>query len=243
MRVKAPVYKAPPPVAAFNWTGCYFGGNVGGGWARKHLVDRDGSFFVGINPFDAGTHKPGGFVGGGQIGCDYQTGAWVFGLQGLFDGTSLKGSEPLPGYPNVSFQTRISWFATLTGRIGYAVQPATLVYLKGGAAWVRDEHDYNVIPVNVGQPPYHAAAEVTRSGWTIGGGLEHLFAPNWSAFVEYNYMDFGTRGTRFTADPVTIPSGFNIDVTQDVQTVLIGINYRFGASPVVATPSTDRSHD
>src|SRR5947209_581470 len=77
MPVKAPL-KAPPPVV-LSWTGCYLGGNFGGGWADKHYTDP-----LALPPaFDLGSHTAEGMVGGGQVGCDYQTGPWVFGAQGM----------------------------------------------------------------------------------------------------------------------------------------------------------------
>ena len=87
-----------------------------------------------------------------------------------------------------------TWFDTLTVRGGYLVQPNVLLYAQGGAAW----------------------AETTNStGWTVGGGVEWMFVPHWSAFLEYNYMDFGTTSGTFGS------------VRSDTQTVLVGLNYKF----------------
>ena len=79
------------------------------------------------------------------------------------------------------------WFDTLTGRLGYAVAPTWLFYFQGGAAWAHTSTDFTLGGVQVGQ------ASKTRSGWTVGGGVEWMFAPQWSAFVEGNWMDFGSR--------------------------------------------------
>src|SRR5262245_58299456 len=87
--VKAPRV-APAPVVT--WTGCYIGGNGGYGWARKEYVDP-----LDVPPANLGSHDAKGGVGGGQVGCDYQTGAWVFGVQGMFDGASLRGEHLVPG--------------------------------------------------------------------------------------------------------------------------------------------------
>jgi outer membrane immunogenic protein len=157
-------------------------------------------------------------------------------VQGIFDWSDLKAdSHRIVGAlgPNVIDQTRISWLATLTGRIGYAVQPATLLYAKGGAAWVRARHDECCLPP---VPPVvidDGFARVTRSGWTAGVGLEHMFQPNWSLFVEYDYIGLGERAVTFTpTGPTTGP--FVYDIRQNVQMVLVGINVRLGPAAVIA---------
>jgi outer membrane immunogenic protein len=204
--VKAPVKALPPPVPVFSWTSCYIGGNVGGAWAHTSFSDPvDGS--------DLGSNTASSFVGGGQIGCDYQTGPWVFGVQGLFDAASLKGSNPVPLSNETLFNDN-KWFATLTGRIGYTIQPALLLYAKGGAAWTRDE-----ISLAVGAAPAVGIATDTRTGWTAGVGLEYMFAPNWSAFAEYDFLGFGTKTVGTLAGP--------LNVKQDIQAALVGINFRF----------------
>ena len=147
MRTRAPVYKAPQPVPVHSWTGCYIGGNVGYGRSRPSLIDPPEGVVDGSTAVDLGSHTADGFVAGGQIGCDYQTGSWVFGIQGMADWADLDGSRPLPAAFTFDARngvfSKVSWFATLTGRIGYTVQPGLLAYVKGGAAWVRDEFRVN----------------------------------------------------------------------------------------------------
>jgi outer membrane immunogenic protein len=224
MPAKAPVYKAPPVVATPTWTGCYLGGNVGYGWAKKQWSDGGVEF---------ASHTATGAIGGGQIGCDYQTGPWVYGIQGIFDWSGMKGDSSKTTNPAIIDRSWISWFATLTGRMGYVVQPTTLLYIKGGAAWVRDKHEECCLPTAPPVPVDDGVANLTRSGWTVGAGFEHLFQPNWSFFVEYDYLDLGTRAVIFAPiGPTTGP--FTHDIRQNVQTVLIGLNYRFGGGTVVA---------
>src|ERR1700688_716690 len=77
--------KAPVAAPAYSWTGCYIGGNLGGGWTHKEFHFR---------AEDEGTLNVGGFVGGGQVGCDYQFASnWLIGVQGMFDGTTIKGTD------------------------------------------------------------------------------------------------------------------------------------------------------
>src|SRR5262249_5165455 len=140
---------------------------------------------------DLGKHTGTGAIGGGQLGCDIQFGGWVVGAQGMIDGTSIKGEHGIPGDPDV-FTTKITRPSTATGRIGYTAMQNGLIYVKGGGAWVRDRE----VILDAGIP--EARANLTRSGWTIGGGLEVLANSNWSVFVEYNHLDFGTHRTNFT---------------------------------------------
>jgi outer membrane immunogenic protein len=210
-----PVYKAPVMMApAPTWTGCYIGGNIGGAFGDASLsgpggtVSTDGS----------------GFAGGGQIGCDYQfSGGWVVGIRNMFDGTSNKRSGTIAGGPLagdvVNFNNQ--WFDTLTARLGYAFQPAWLLYLQGGGAWGHTSTNITAGGAQIAQTSH------TGSGWTIGGGVEWMFAPHWSAFLEGNYMDFGSRdGTAFTAVGTCVPGcAFSAKATET--TVLIGVNYRF----------------
>jgi outer membrane immunogenic protein len=223
MRVK-PVYKAPVAApSAYNWTGCYFGGNVGYGWERNHSIDVD------VAPFDAGTDTGSGIVGGGQAGCDLQiANNWVLGVQGMFNGSGVEGSHQYSGTPTETLGFKAKWFGSLTGRIGYAVQSNALLYLRGGAAWAR--HSYTDVDTSGVQfDPYAGSASATRSGWTIGGGIEYAFQKNWSVFAEYSYIDLGSRNVSLTYNCGAI-CGFNnpypYKEQHRLQTVLFGINYR-----------------
>jgi outer membrane immunogenic protein len=202
-----PVQTAPP--AVYNWTGCYIGGNIGGGWAHKEF---DPNATIG---FPGATAKPSSFVGGGQIGCDYQNGMWIVGAQGLFDWASMHAQSPF--FSGKGFSARVPWFATVTGRLGYLVQPTMVVFVRGGAAFVRDEYQF-----------FHgggsAPANETRSGWTVSGGAEWMFAPSWSLAIEYGYMGFGTNSVNFNALGLATEN-----VNQHVQVVLVGLNYRFNS--------------
>ncbi len=230
----APAYSKAPMVApvVYSWTGCYLGVNIGGGWQKNSAYD---PFLLGY----AGGETASGVVGGGQIGCDYQSGPWVFGVQGMFDGAGIKSSHlnPLAPTGTETMGTNTSWFATETARIGYTVTPQTLLYVKGGAAEASfryTDNDPTVSPpVLLGYTsPYFGNANATRFGWTVGVGVEWAFTPNWTVFLEYNYMDFSTNSTLFNYTD-GIPYTYN--ETNRLQTVLVGVNYRFNlGGPVVA---------
>jgi outer membrane immunogenic protein len=216
LSVRAPVYRAPPPVYVFSWTGCYVGGNVGGVWIRK-----DETLTTAFGPAVAGTafgsHDADSVIGGVQAGCNYQVGGWVFGIQGDYDWTDASGSHVNPAIPTWTHNSNTKSLASVTGRVGYAWD-RLLGYVKGGGAWERDEYTITA-PFGI------ASTSETRSGWTVGVGLEYAFT-NWlTGFVEYDYYDFGTRSNAFVT-PAGTP--FSIDVKETKNLVKVGLNWKFG---------------
>lgn len=208
---KAPAYM-PPPAPTYVWTGCYIGGNVGGAWSHVEVTDvaSGGSASVGNS----------GVAGGGQVGCDYQMNEFVFGIRNMFDGTSLKKTVGLSTSTFTgSAESHVEWFDTLTGRVGYLVQPNILLYGQGGAAWTQaNVKFFDPTGTQIGE-----LSKNSKTGWTAGGGVEWMFLPHWSAFVEYNFMGFGTRSSSFAGCGGTcILSG-----KADIQDVLVGVNYKF----------------
>ncbi len=211
-----PAYKAPMvvPPPALTWTGCYIGGNIGGAFGHARATDNTTGAEVSGNG--------SGFAGGGQIGCDYQfSGGFVIGFRNMFDWTSNKKSGTFPanafGGTSAVANFNNQWFDTLTGRVGYAVMPAWLLYFQGGGAWAHTSTDITVGGIQFGQ------TSNTRTGWTVGGGVEWMFAPHWSAFLEGNYMDFGSKSGSVTTGGFVFPVSTKATET----TVLVGINYRF----------------
>src|SRR5215510_6372499 len=210
---KAPVYTPPPP-PPITWTGCYIGANIGG------IFSSGDATFDGVEV----SRSNSGFAGGGQIGCDYQfAGGWVIGFRNMFDGTSLNRSraffDPVFGVAG-SADFHLNWFDTLTGRLGYAFAPGWLLYGQGGVAWVKTSADVTLNGFDFG------SFDKTRTGWTAGGGVEWMFAPGWSAFLEGNYMDLGDNDhTLFSID---CPTGCTFNTHAKAATVLVGVNYRWG---------------
>ena len=163
----APQFAPPPPST---WTGCYIGGNVGGGWNTI-------SGFDPTNVVSVGNAKGSGFVGGGQVGCDYQYNPIVFGIAGMFDGSTVSGTGPNLEVPGVTNKSVIPWLATLTGRIGFVAMPSALLYAKGGAAWAQN----NINTTNTSSPLVAvgpvSASSYAANGWTVGGGLNTCLRP------------------------------------------------------------------
>jgi opacity protein-like surface antigen len=205
--IDAPPNPQPP---AFAWTGCYVGGHFGGSGGKKEVSDSSGGqTAVGLSSVSTNT---GGFLPGGQIGCDYQgPGNWVFGVQGALSAYTLKGeTEFLNGS---DFTVKANWLASATGRIGYAWNP-WLLYAIGGVAWVRDNYEIT------GDSSNFTGGD-TRTGWAVGVGLEYVFWGNWSADLEYRHYDFGTKNLLFT-------NSFSATVAntkQWIDGVTLGLNY------------------
>ena len=221
---KAPAY-IPPPPPPLTWTGCYIGANVGGAWGRFKLEGPFGG------TADRSTNNAS-FVGGGQIGCDYQfAGGWVIGFRNMFDGTTnsrdLAFNVVTPtGTATGAAELSMRWFDALTGRIGYSWQPNSLLYFQGGAVWTRVEAD---IIGAAAAGTFAGSASTTKTGWTIGGGWEYKFSPQWSVFIEGNYYDFGSRDrTIFTPVAPACVAGCTFSAKATAATALIGVNYRFG---------------
>lgn len=223
--------KAPPVVAPimYNWQGCYIGGNGGGGWSR---MDTSQAF---IDPGIPATgnygreHDNGG-IGGVQAGCDFMAGKdLVFGVQGMFDWGNINGSHALADFPTFSESNNLRSIATATGRIGYLWTPQFLGYVKGGMAFLNNKNQVFL--------PGGALLESSKfwlPGMTVGVGGEYMFTPNWSVFLEWNYMWIeDTSGQHFAAPGTTV--GEVLNVKQTAQTVQLGINYKFHwDGPVVA---------
>jgi outer membrane immunogenic protein len=198
---KAP-FKNPIYVAPFSWTGFYIGINGGYGFGKSSWPNAGTGLTTG--DFDV----EGGLVGG-TVGYNLQTGAWVWGVEGDIDASWIKGSNTtVCGVPGC--ETKNSWLATGRGRIGYAWDN-WLPYLTGGAAFG-----------SIKMTPGAALSESkTNIGWTAGGGLEYSFMNEWSAKIEYLYVDLG-KATCGVATCLV-----NTDVTFKANIVKIGVNYRF----------------
>jgi outer membrane immunogenic protein len=271
--VYAPIYGGPPPVIALNWTGCYLGGHIGGGFVDKtfgQVVDgaipstfgAPTTFAVSDNSIDLGST---GFLAGGQVGCNLQfAGNWVIGVEADASWANPQGgggsrqqleSADLNGaFPGITTAVssnafafaKTDFIATATGRIGYTFGRLGqgMVYAKGGAAWARDKYQFigqvsttACGAVQIGLPPqcvftnptivtpFNFAASETRLGWTVGAGVEWAFWSTWSVKLEYDFLDFGSRTVTFND---ALLGATNVNVSQRINEVKLGVNYRFG---------------
>jgi outer membrane immunogenic protein len=265
---KAPV--APPVCPTCDWSGFYFGFNVGGSIGRDST---DNTITLSPNAPSAGVtnpisalsyqHSPAGAVGGGQIGFNWQAGKWVFGLEADWDATGQRDTVNshaflastivvAPASVDYSDEQKIKWLATARARLGWA-HDCFLWYVTGGAAWgkVDSNYTFQVTGLNAGGTTVFgtgaaaASFSTTRSGWTIGGGVETslgwfgLSGNNWSAKFEYLYVDLGTVTNSFTVPLTATPAAFytftgSSHIRDHI--IRVGVNYRFnyGPGPVAA---------
>ena len=215
-----PVYKGPPPpVPYFSWTGLYVGVHVGGGWGRKDWTDPTNFFGVVPFPFSQGNRDHDGFIGGGQIGANYQLGPWVVGAEVDASGSGIDGYAVCSDVLIFSCHTRVRSVGTVTGRLGFAFGNL-LLYSKAGAAWANDRYEMQSFFF-----PNIFRAEDTRWGYTLGTGVEWAFTPNWSVKAEYNYLGFKDEQVTLV-DQFGLRAPLNID--QHLHLVKLGVNYRFG---------------
>jgi outer membrane immunogenic protein len=226
-----PYMKAPPPVPpAFSWTGCYVGTQSGLG--SGHTKWQDATVPGDIDGHGFGrtaTTDQTGAVYGGQVGCDYQFGQPFFGgpvvlgLQGQFSGSTIASTSQDQFNAPWTLQDKIDWYASVTGRVGIAVD-RFLPYIRGGVAWDRNKLEIENTGFTLGTP------STTRTGWTIGGGIEWAFVPNWSVFFETDYYDFSGQNGQSVGFPGNAGSGngpFIINTKQTLETFIVGINWRF----------------
>lgn len=197
--IAAPVYLPP----AFTWTGFYVGANAGYAWGQ---IDSTNLGVIG------GFDDPDGFTGGGQIGYNYQIGQWVVGLEADFQGADLKASVADP-FLGIRASNEINWWGTVRGRVGYAFD-RFLPYLTGGFA-------YGNVKNKIATPAFTFSDDNTQYGWTLGGGLEYAFTNNWTAKIEYLYVDLDKES-------FNVPGGvLTTNVETKFSVVRAGLNYKF----------------
>lgn len=252
----APRYtKAPPMVTAYSWTGCYVGVNGGYGWGDNHSALRpspDAASQAFWNPaFNAGaapslfSYTNSGGVAGGQLGCNWQSGQFVFGGEADIDWANLKGSQSIntagvagfvPGF--FSSSSNLQWLGTVRGRIGFSPAAADhwLFYATGGLAY--GSVNYNTsfaFPTTLDFQ--NLASTNTQAGWTAGAGVEWAFANNWTVKAEYLYVDLGNRTFTTVASgrAANLATTLTDTFSNRYNIVRVGFNYKFNwAGPVVA---------
>ena len=237
--------KAPPPVAVAvaTWTGCYIGANIGLAHGKfKNSEVRQVSPVTGLVTvvFDNFDYDENGIVGGGQIGCNWQSGTWVLGVETDFQGTSIDAQRyfdnAIFSNPSAAFDTdvdsKLRYFGTVRARAGITVTPATLLYVTGGFAYGRVKHSLH-FPTAAGTPTaFRADASANHTGWTVGGGGEMRLGNNWSVKLEYLYIDLGENTNLL---PCMCADNARWKTDLQVHTVRFGVNYQFNwAGPVVA---------
>ena len=203
----SPVYKAQPVAQAYDWTGFYLGINGGYAWGRSSWSDPA----VGA---DSGRFNTSGGTLGGQVGYNWQTGPAVLGIETDLNWINAKGSSTAGGVCLTDgagqCQAKQSWLGTTRARVGYAFD-RWLPYVTGGVAY----GDIRADQAN-------GTSSTTKTGWTVGGGVEYGIDRNWSAKLEYLHVDLGTAS--FMGAASGTPT-LNVPITDEI--VRAGLNYRW----------------
>lgn len=229
------------PAEVWSWTGFYIGAHVGAGWGTTESTLTNVIVGPPINvnfplslPFSQNSRS--GFLGGGQIGANWQSGWAVFGVQGDIAGLDVKGTAPC--LVVLGCTTESKWLASVTGRLGAVVADRGLIYVKGGAAWLNSDHRVTTPGLGALLPVTTlTSANSTTWGWTLGLGTEWMITRNWTAFIEYNYYDFDTKNVAFPINTFGIPIAVtvNADIVNKLSVAKVGVNYKFDwGTPVVA---------
>jgi outer membrane immunogenic protein len=204
-RAPPPVYL--PPVPIFTWTGFYIGGQVGGAWGSG------GGNFTAFDPVTgtfvdiSRSNNPSGVIGGGHLGFDYQLPGWnwfsssgvVIGVEGSVDGASLSKTTvvTLPGIfgnsGTLAARSSLDIQGSIRGRLGIAWD-RVLIYATGGVAFGGINTDFAFSGVDeAGVAVFGSTSRSnSRTGWTVGGGIEYALTNNWSIGAEYRFTDFGS---------------------------------------------------
>jgi opacity protein-like surface antigen len=200
-------YPRMPLVA--QWTGVYLGGNLGGAFSEEKAV----------TPLGPWSPNSSGVFGGGQLGYNFMVAPnWLIGIEGELDSSAAQGTVVIPNMvAAATITSNHRWYSSLEGRLGFSQGP-WLVYAKGGAAWI--DVDYRMTGSFNGMTAM-ASANNTAIGWTLGTGLEYMWAPGWSAKAEYDFLDFGTQNVAFGA------LGTSLAVTTQVHEFKMGVNWHW----------------
>lgn len=236
------------PIEAPSWTGFYAGLNAGGIWGESQVYWDATSIppttETNIVTFNADlqretvtTLSSSGFTGGGQIGYNYQMNNMLLGIEGDFNYVNFDASRhfvspPSSRAPRIFTQnTSVDWLSTVRGRLGY-VTNNWLIYGTGGLAITAVNFNDHLENGSVLFPEQGININKTQTGWTAGAGAEWVFAPNWSAKVEYKYVGFGNKntsstvalfdGTMATSRVITYNHDFSANL------VTVGVNRKFG---------------
>ena len=237
--VESPVYRTPPPLPEFSWTGFYIGGTLGGEWAASDYSETPTGAFIHANPktvaamvaAGTGTLSPSGVIGGGEAGFNWQSGLFVLGAETDLSGWSLSESAAVtvPGIApgrtiTATTSTSSNWLFTARARAGVA-SSNWLFFVTGGLALSNVNFAQSIF-FSASQSTQAGAASATEAGWTVGSGIEYALSRNWSIKGEYLYVRFPSQTANqfnpgFPAYTGLAAANLNVSIGR------AGINYRF----------------
>jgi outer membrane immunogenic protein len=200
VRTPRPAYKAPFAAPVYNWAGPYMGMTVGYGWGDSRHNDTTAGL-------SSGNFDVDGWLVGGTFGYNWQNGNAVFGLETDISWSNIEGGNAAP-LLSAPVRTELDWLGTIRGRAGFTAD-ASLFYVTGGAAYGK---------VNASMPTVDSGSD-WRWGWTVGAGVETMLSQNWTAKLEYLYVDLGDKTMYTDTGPV------KADFTNHI--VRVGLNYKY----------------
>jgi outer membrane immunogenic protein len=235
-----------PAAPVYQWTGCYVGGNVGAGTSGTNFgTVVDPGTYLGaadaatVSADGSGSRNNLGVPAGGQLGCNWQTGTFVLGIEGDFDyfhsnpninnNTAATGISLANGSPvTITQSLTTNYLATIRPRFGIAAD-RNLAYITGGVAFTTVNYAETYSDGNAAPGPGAGTASTSRSliGWTAGTGWEYAFADHWTVRAEYLIAGFPTTDALGT---IVAPGGTNtLHGSADllVQLLRAGVNFKF----------------
>ena len=224
VRRPAPAYTPPPPPPpVYNWTGLYWGGNIGYSWGE---AKRDFSV-IGVGTA-SGSEDIDGVIGGFQSGYNYQFGTWVVGFETDIQASGQKGGSTfnVRAFPLTTVTTdhKLDWFGTSRSRLGFLWSPNVLAYGTFGVAYGRVKDSATITVAGLGSAT--GTFKDVKAGWTAGAGLESAWGGGWSVKLEYLYIDLGDT-ERTLATPAL--GTFLTETRRTTDNIVrVGLNYRWG---------------
>jgi outer membrane immunogenic protein len=217
---------APAPLPECNWTGFYFGGLAGYAGGTLDWTDRPEPQEMDQSVTTQVDKDQSGFIGGGELGFNYQWHWLVLGAEGTFSYSDVQmhNAQDVADEANI-YDTRSDWQGTIAGRLGFAWNKF-LFYGKGGAAFVNQRYSW-LHGDNESENTDVFKTNETRVGPLVGGGIEYMINCNWSAKLEYNHFFLGKdtiSGTRID-DGSPEEESYDVDLSQD--SLQVGLNYKF----------------
>jgi outer membrane immunogenic protein len=254
---KAPVYKAPPAAVGYNWTGFYIGANAGYGWSDPSFIlsadNGAGQALVGNFTPRSGSFRSSGFIGGGQLGYNWQFHRnWVAGIEADVDYAAVRSNGSFPvlytlGPYRIDAGRSMDWFGTVRARLGVLPTERFLVFVTGGLAYGKTNTNASITNARGGNDfvagtdgtlltcvanttCLAGTGSRTSAGWTVGGGVEYAFWNNFSLKAEYLYVNLGSQTIHLTTVPPSSGTGAVAASFNDAafHIVRVGLNYRFG---------------
>ena len=253
MPVKAMPVKAPI-VVPYSWTGWYAGVNVGYSWGKSNTDVAFATYPGGVpivppaGSITSASGKLNGAIAGLQGGYNWQNGQWVTGIEADIQWSGQKGSSDfLCGAPplgagacvvstflpagvagtTLSLNQKLQWFGTLRGRLGTTITPTALLYVTGGPAVGGIKTDSTLSGLNLGGIVVTSTGSntTTKTGWTVGAGLEGVISGKWTGKIEYLYVDYGTVSGNVVNTAAFIQANYSSRITDHV--LRVGLNYHY----------------